>query len=82
MLALEELSRDACRWPLAEFDRGEFLFYGAAIADRLIAPGLACPYCEMHSLIAYKPRATRRVIACTGTHESEQELIAIAAVAA
>ena len=75
MLALEELSHGACRWPMAEFVRGEFLFCGEPIEERAIAPGLACPYCEMHALAACKPRATRRVIA----HESErQELIAIA----
>jgi hypothetical protein len=79
MLTFEELGRDACRWPMAEFDRGEFLFCGAAIEARTIAPGLACPYCETHALAAYKPRATRRVIVCTGTR---QELIAIAAAVA
>jgi hypothetical protein len=75
----EELKATDCRWRMAEFDRGEFLFCGAAIEARTIAPGLACPYCETHALAAYKPKATRRVIA----HESErQELIAIAGAVA
>jgi len=74
----EELKATDCRWPLAEFDRGEFLFCGEPIEARAIAPGLTCLYCEMHALAAYKPTAPRRVIA----HESErQELIAIAEAA-
>jgi hypothetical protein len=40
MKVFEELKDDDCRWPLAEFDRGEFLFCGDAIAERYIAPSV------------------------------------------
>ena len=73
-----ELKAADCRWPAAEFDRGEFLFCGEPIEARTIAPGLACPYCETHVMVAYKREATRRVIA----HDVErQELISIATTA-
>jgi len=46
MLVIEELHDGACRWPVAEFDRGEFLFCGEpATRD-------GCPYCQVHWLLA------------------------------
>jgi GcrA cell cycle regulator len=83
MLALEELSHGACRWPVADCgiggEKGQFLFCGDAVVERYAAPGVPCPYCACHATAAYKPRATQRVIACMGAHESAgQEFIGIA----
>jgi len=44
MLVIEELHDGACRWPVAEFDRGEFLFCGEPAPAQ---PG-SCPYCQVH----------------------------------
>jgi hypothetical protein len=78
MLVIEELHDGACRWPVAEFDRGEFLFCGEpATRD-------GCPYCQVHWLLAYKPSAARKrwPVARLVAHESaRRELIAIAAAA-
>jgi hypothetical protein len=79
MLTFEELSRGDCRWPMAEFDRGEFLFCGEpAAGDRR-----RCPYCVCHLALAYKPRrAVKSPVTCLEAHESARwELIAIAAAA-
>jgi hypothetical protein len=32
MKVFEELATDSCRWPMADFDRGEFLFCGESVA--------------------------------------------------
>ncbi len=78
MLVIEELHDGACRWPVAEFDRGEFLFCGEpATRD-------GCPYCQVHWLLAYKPSPARKrwPVARLVAHESaRRELIAIAAAA-
>jgi hypothetical protein len=76
MLVIEELHDGACRWPVAEFDRGEFLFCGEQVAD-------GCPYYQVHWLLAYKPRrAVKSPVARLEARESvRQELIAIAAAA-
>jgi hypothetical protein len=83
MKVFEELKADDCRWPLAEFDRGEFLFCGDAIAERHIAPGVSCPYCATHAGAAYKSsRPAGRTIAKLEAAEGQrQELILIAAAA-
>ena len=56
MLVIEELHDGACRWPVAEFDRGEFLFCG----EPAPATGGSCPYCREHMALAYKPCAARK----------------------
>ena len=38
--AAPEFKADDCRWPIADFDRGEFLFCGDSIAEPYIAPGV------------------------------------------
>jgi hypothetical protein len=40
MLAIEELRDGVCRWPVAEFDRNEYLYCGDATRDK------TCPYCR------------------------------------
>jgi len=79
MLTMEELSHGDCRWPVAEFDRGEFLFCGEpATRD-------GCPYYQVHWLLAYKPSAAckRWPVARLEAHESaRRKLIAIAAAVA
>ena len=80
MLTFEELSRGDCRWPMAEFDRGEFLFCGEPAPAQ---PG-SYPSCREHMALAYKPRAARKrwPVTCLEAHESaRRELIAIAAAA-
>jgi len=78
MLTFEELSYGDCRWPMAEFDRGEFLFCGEPAAK-----SGSCPYCREHMALAYKSRrAVKPPVARQVAHESaRQELIAIAAAA-
>ncbi len=75
MLVIEELHDGACRWPVAEFDRGEFLFCGAPVTRD------GCPYCQVHRLLAYKPhQAVKSPVTRLEAHESaRRELIAIAA---
>jgi GcrA cell cycle regulator len=81
MLVIEELRDGACRWPVAEFDRGEFLFCGDAVARD------SCPYCRVHMTLAYKPSRSMRPAGSAGppvarleAHESaRRELIAVAA---
>jgi hypothetical protein len=68
MLEFEELSHNACRWPIADCgiggEKGQFLFCGDAIAERYIAPGVPCPYCATHAGMAYEPsRPSGRTIA-------------------
>jgi hypothetical protein len=46
MLLIEELHDGACRWPVAEFNRGEFLFCGEPVTRD------GCPYCQVHWLLA------------------------------
>jgi hypothetical protein len=79
MLVIEELHDGACHGPVAEFDRGEFLFCGEPTP---VQPG-SCPYCREHMALAYKQRRTvKSPVARLEAHESaRQELIAIAAVA-
>jgi GcrA cell cycle regulator len=82
MLTFEELGQDACRWPVAEFDRGEFLFCGEPAAK-----SGSCPYCRGHMALAYKPSRCMRPAGSAGppvarleAHESaRRELIAVAA---
>ncbi|WGJ15767.1 GcrA family cell cycle regulator [Methylocapsa sp. D3K7] len=87
MLAFEELSHDACRWPIADCgiggEKGQFLFCGDAIAERYIAPGVPCPYCTTHAGMAYEPsRPAKRTIAKSEAAEERRlELILIAAAA-
>ena len=79
MLVIEELHDGACRWPVAEFDRGEFLFCGEPAPAQ---PG-TYPYCREHMALAYKPRrGAKHTVARLEAHESaRRELIAIAAAA-
>ncbi len=79
MLVIEELHDEACRWPVAEFDRGEFLFCGEPTVN-----SDGCPYCREHMALAYKPRRLMKPpVARLEAHESaRQELIAIAAAVA
>lgn len=72
MLTIEELHRDACKWPLAEFERGVYLFCGKAASVR--PSGRAWPYCACHALLAY--RAPNRV---EKTEQREVEQIGRAA---
>ena len=48
-IALEELSRDSCRWP---FGDAPYKFCGAAI--------IKFPYCEKHRALAYQPPRRER----------------------
>ncbi|MGO9238300.1 MAG: GcrA family cell cycle regulator [Methylocella sp.] len=77
MLTFEELSHGDCRWPMAEFDRGEFLFCGEPMTRD------GCAYCGEHMALAYKPhRVLRPPVTRLEAHESAwRELIAIAATA-
>jgi hypothetical protein len=81
MKVFEKLKADDCRWPFAEFDRGEFLFCDDAIAERYIAPGVPCPYCVCHLTTAYKPSAGRTIAKLEAAEGRRQEFIAIAAAA-
>jgi hypothetical protein len=52
MLAIEELDRSTCHWPLDEFERGVFLFCGEAV-DPSRSPTMRC-YCPRHATLAYQ----------------------------
>jgi hypothetical protein len=72
MLVIEELRDGACRWPVAEFDRNEYLYCGDATRDE------ACPYCREHAALAYhkpRPAGRRRTVA---TQADRQKLIELA----
>jgi hypothetical protein len=71
MKTFEELKPDACRWPMAEFDRGEFLFCGEPVARD------ECRYCADHAALAYKRRRPARLQSLEAP--AQRELIAIAA---
>jgi hypothetical protein len=75
MLVIEELRDGACRWPVAEFDRGEFLFCGEPVTRE------GKSYCACHLAIAYKPSrpAGRTIANLEAAEERRLELISIAA---
>jgi hypothetical protein len=54
MLAIEELTASTCRWPLAEFERGVFLYCGEAVDPSRIG-SMRCSYCLSHKGAAYRP---------------------------
>jgi hypothetical protein len=53
MKTIEELEHDTCRWPMAEFDRGELLFCGEPVARSALPRG-GCQYCREHMVLAYR----------------------------
>jgi hypothetical protein len=64
----EELKPRDCRWPEAEFDRGDFLFCGEPVTRD------GCPYCREHMAMAYKPRRDMRpILARQEAHESARQ---------
>jgi GcrA cell cycle regulator len=71
MLAIVELRDGACRWPVAEFDRNEYLYCGDATRDK------ACPYCREHAALAYHQAGRRRT---TATQADRQKLIELYAL--
>ncbi|MFY9627208.1 MAG: GcrA family cell cycle regulator [Methylocystis sp.] len=53
MLTLEELHRDACKWPLSpEIERAVFLYCGEPVS--LSSSGKQRPYCSCHAALAYR----------------------------
>jgi hypothetical protein len=51
MLALDELDRSTCHWPIAEFERGVFLYCGEMVNPSLTPTMRA--YCPRHAPVAY-----------------------------
>ena len=72
MLVIEELHDGACRWPVAEFDRGEFLFCGEPTARD------GRPYCRELMALAYRKSRTPRRAATVGQCD-RQKLIELSA---
>ena len=52
LAALEDLTRSTCHWPVAEFERGVFLFCGEAV-DPSTSSMMRC-YCAQHAALAYR----------------------------
>jgi hypothetical protein len=71
MKIFEKRKADDCRWPLAEFDHGEFLFCGGAIAERRT---------RRHGLQTFAAAGAHNR-QTGGAEKQRQELIAIAAAA-
>ena len=53
MKAIEELKHSNCRWPVAEFEPGVFLFCGEVVN------GDGKSYCAAHAAVAYKSKDVR-----------------------
>jgi hypothetical protein len=74
MLVIEDLRDGACRWPVAEFDRNEYLYCGDATRDK------ACPYCREHAALAYHnphPVGRRRTVAMQADRRKLIELAVV-----
>jgi hypothetical protein len=73
MLALEELTASTCKWPLAEFERGVFLYCGEAV-DPSLAPTMRC-YCPCHARLAYCRSSDRSSRVSKGTKGAPAPLL-------